>query len=353
MSQFSMLTPPPAEDIVSFVQSRNGTLTLADLQSYAVTTRPVRTIRYRGLDVHGMSSPASGAIALQMLRALERYPPSAWHTSRNTTVHRLSEVYRFGFARRASLGDPAFVTERDILAYEEELLSDDAIDYIHDSIRDDATLPVKSYFPNPDEATIPPEAHGTSHIVTADASGMAVSLTTTINVNFGAKIMEPNSGIILNDEMNDFSIPGVSNEFGFAPSRANYIRPHKRPLSSMTPLIATYPNGTLYAVLGAAGGSRITTATVQCLWHAVEHDMTMTEALRIGRLHDQLIPNVVTLEAEFPGLNETAAAMRERGHHLDVAKPLLSKVQAIARREDGSFEAVGEPRQVNGAGYSI
>ncbi|XWW97785.1 hypothetical protein V2A60_005772 [Cordyceps javanica] len=344
-----------AENLARFVQSRNGTLTVADLQSYAVVDRPVRAIRYRGLDVHGMSAPASGAVALQMLRVLERFPASGWRDDRNRTVHRLAEAQRFAFAYRANLGDPAFVLppERDVLAYERDMLSDETVRRIRDGVLDDTTRRPREYFPGDDDVAAPPESHGTSHLVAADASGMAVSLTTTININFGAQIMEPNSGIILNDEMNDFSIPGVSNEFDFAPSRANYIRPRKRPLSSMTPLIATRPDGTLYAVVGAAGGSRITTATAQCLWHAVEHGMTMAEALRVGRLHDQLLPNRLTLESSFPDWDGTAAALRARGHDVHLAGPGLSAVQAIRRREDGSFEAVGEPRQANSAGYSI
>lgn len=153
--------------------------------------------------------------------------------------------------------------------------------------------------------------------------------------------------------MNDFSIPGVPNEFGFAPSEANFIRPGKRPLSSMTPLIATHPNGTLFAVIGAAGGSRISTATMQCLWHAVEHNMTMAESLRVGRVHDQLVPNVLNLETTFPTRDAMQAAMESKGHSVKVVALGKSSVQAVKRNADGTFEAVGEPRQVNSGGLSI
>ncbi|KAM3484773.1 hypothetical protein MY8738_001892 [Beauveria namnaoensis] len=352
--------PPPhcfhqhaaAENLVRFVQSRKGILTLADLENYAVAPRTVHNISYRGLDVYGMSSPTSGSVALQMLRVLEGFPASGWHDDRNLTVHRLAETQRFAFAYRANLGDPAFV-ERDMLAYERALLSDKTVERIHNEMSDTRTKEPKEYFPSEGDVTAMPESHGTSHISTADESGMAVSLTTTLNLNFGAQIMEPHSGIILNDEMNDFSIPGIDNEFGFPPAPANFIRPGKRPLSSITPFIATFPNGTLYAVIGAAGGSRISTATAQCLWHAVEHGMTMREALSVGRLHDQLLPNRLTLEYLFPDLNATVAAMQARGHKVKVVEPGLSSVQAIKRLEDGSFEAVGEPRQANSAGYSV
>ncbi len=187
----------PAENLASFVQSRNGTLTVEDLETYTVTDRPVKSVRYRGLDVHGMSSPASGAVALQILKVLERYPASAWHDDRNLTVHRLAEAQRFAFAYRANLGDPAFVEERDILQYESDLLSEETIDRIHEGISDEKTKHPREYFPSEEDVAALPESHGTSHIVTLDGAGMAVSLTTTININFGAQIMEPNSGIIL------------------------------------------------------------------------------------------------------------------------------------------------------------
>lgn len=145
-----------------------------------------------------MSAPASGAVALQMLKVLERFPAAGWYDERNLTVHRLAEAQRFAYAYRANLGDPEFVKERDILAYERDFLAETTIDHIYNSISDDQTKKhPRDYFESKEDVAALPESHGTSHISAADASGMAVSLTTTINLNFGAKIMEPNSGIIL------------------------------------------------------------------------------------------------------------------------------------------------------------
>jgi gamma-glutamyltranspeptidase/glutathione hydrolase len=151
--------------------------------------------------------------------------------------------------------------------------------------------------------------------------------------------------------MNDFSIPGVPNEFGFEPSVANFIRPGKRPLSSVTPVIASFPDGRLFATVGAAGGSRIISATTLALWHTIEHEMTMKEALREPRLHDQVMPNTLLLEYEFD--NRTAAGLMERKHNVTWVKPGLSAVQGIRRLEDGSFEAASEPRQKNSGGLTI
>jgi gamma-glutamyltranspeptidase/glutathione hydrolase len=159
------------------------------------------------------------------------------------------------------------------------------------------------------------------------------------------------AGIILNNEMNDFSIPNVTNAFGFVPSPMNFIRPGKRPLSSITPVIAEYPDGSLYISTGAAGGSRIITATIQALWHVLDHGMTMPESLLQPRLHDQLLPNVVSFEYTFD--NETAAFMKERGHNVTWVGLGQSAVQGVRRLRNGTFEAAGEPRQKNSGGFAI
>ena len=117
---------------------------------------------------------------------------------------------------------------------------------------------------------------------------MAISLTTTVNLLFGSQLVVPETGVIMNNEMNDFSIPNQSNAFGYEPSPANFIKPGKRPLSSISPTIVEYlKNGTLYLVIGSAGGSRIITATVQNLWHVLDQNETVKESLLEPRLHDQ------------------------------------------------------------------
>ena len=127
---------------------------------------------------------------------------------------------------------------------------------------------------------------------------MAISLTTTINLLFGSQLVVPETGVIMNNEMNDFSIPGQSNAFGYAPSPANFVKPGKRPLSSISPTIAEYgSNGTLYYVIGSAGGSRIITATVQNLWHVLDQNETVKESLAEPRLHDQVC--VIYISSHF------------------------------------------------------
>jgi gamma-glutamyltranspeptidase/glutathione hydrolase len=151
--------------------------------------------------------------------------------------------------------------------------------------------------------------------------------------------------------MNDFSIPGIPNEFGFPPAKANFIRPRKRPLSSITPVIVEHADGSLYVNVGAAGGSRIISATTQVLWHILEHNKTMKGALTEPRLHDQLMPNQVSFEYSFD--NQTVSSMVDKGHNVTWVREGYSAVHGIRRLPGGAFEAAGEPRQKNSAGLTV
>ncbi|KUI53213.1 Gamma-glutamyltranspeptidase 1 [Cytospora mali] len=334
-----------AESIVKLVQSANGILTLSDMASYtALPKRPI-SISFRGFRLYSTGAPSSGSIMLSTLKTMEQYPqPDLADT--NLTTHRFLEAMRFAYGARLELGDPAFVS--DIEEFEEALLSLPKARDVRSRINDSSTLPVRDYDPG---LLFPAESHGTSHIVAADASGMAISSTTTVNLLFGAQIMTPDSGVILNDEMDDFSIPGVRNSFGFAPSPANFIRPGKRPMSSITPIIAEHPNGTVFFITGAAGGSRIISSTTQTAWHLLEHGMNMTEAIAEPRVHDQLIPNQAEFEWSFD--NGTIDAMVEKGHKQVWVRLGVSAVQGIQRLWDGRFLGVGEPRQRNSGGLSV
>ncbi|KAK2001865.1 gamma-glutamyltranspeptidase [Colletotrichum falcatum] len=335
---------PIAESIVATARATNGTLTLDDLASYKVVTRPSLSTSYRGHRLVSIGAPASGAVCLNTLKIMEQFDP-AESADAKLGVHRFDEALRFAYGARTLLGDPDFVDG--IGPFEDTLLDEDTARDIRGRILDNQTHPVEWYNPH---GTYASEGHGTSHIVTADRSGMATSLTTTVNLYFGAEIMDPLSGVILNNEMNDFSIPGVRNAFGFEPSPANFIRAHKRPLSSITPVIVEHPDGTLYAAVGAAGGSRILSSTAQVAWHVLEHGRTMKEALREPRLHDQLMPNVVTFE--YPFDNDTVASMLEKGHRVKWVPEGSSAVQGIIF-DGGVFEAASEPRQKNSGAFTV
>ena len=258
----------------------------------------------------------------------------------------MDEAIRFAYGERTDLGDPDFVAN--MSRYQQEILSAETASIIRSKISDQHTLNVTAYDPDGIESL---ETPGTSAVVTADADGMAISLTTTVNLLFGSQLMIPETGVIMNNEMNDFSIPGSSNAFGYIPSPANYIRPGKRPLSSISPTIVETANGTLYYVIGAAGGSRIITATLQNIIHVLDQNMTALEALAQPRLHDQLIPNQVSFEYAYD--NETVAYMKNLGHNVTWIAPGQSTAQGIIRLPNGTFQAAGEPRQLNSGGYAI
>ncbi|WYZ37330.1 hypothetical protein EsH8_II_000836 [Colletotrichum jinshuiense] len=337
-------TGPIAESMIATIRASNGTLTLDDLSSYKVVTRPSLSINYRGYRLTSVGSPASGAVCLNTLKIMEQFDP-AESADTKLGVHRFDEALRFAYGARSLLGDPDFV--EGIGPYEDTLIDEATAKDIRGRILDNQTQPVDQYDP---QGLYSSEGFGTSHIVTADKSGMATSLTTTVNLLFGAQIMDPLSGVILNNEMNDFSIPGVRNAFGFEPSPANFVRANKRPLSSITPVIVENPDGTLYATVGAAGGSRIISSTAQVTWHVLEHGLTMKEALREPRMHDQLMPNTVTFEYAFD--NDTVASMLDKGHDVTWVPEGRSAVQGI-KFDDGVFEAASEPRQKNSGAFTI
>ena len=156
----------------------------------------------------------------------------------------------------------------------------------------------------------------------------------------------------MNNEMNDFSIPNQSNSFGYVPSPANFIRPGKRPLSSISPTIVEYlANGTLYFVIGSAGGSRIITATIQNLWHALDQKETAPQALKEPRFHDQLSPPQISFEYTYN--NETVAFLKSLGHNVTFVAPGQSTAQGLRRLWNGTFEAAGEPRQNASGGFAV
>ena len=335
---------PIANATIQTLHRAGGIMTLADLQNYTVAIREPLKITYRGYALRSLPVPASGVVVLTALKALEGYPAVTPETV-NLTTHRFDEALRFGYGARADMGDPAFVAGT--LEYEGQLLSDAHAAEVRARIDDTRTQDPKAYDPK-GFATI--DTPGTSEIAAVDANGMAVSVTTTINLLFGSQVIVPATGVILNNEMDDFSRPGASNSFGYAPSPNNYVAPGKRPQSSISGTIVDRADGTFHVSLGAAGGSRIITANAQNLWHILDEGLSAADALARPRFHDQLLPDTVSFE--YPYDNATTAYMASLGHNVSWVAPGESAAQAVRRLENGTFEAAGEPRLVNSGGYA-
>ncbi|KND87087.1 Gamma-glutamyltranspeptidase 1 [Tolypocladium ophioglossoides CBS 100239] len=330
---------------IAALQARNGTMTLQDLKNYTIALRKPVQITYRGYKLTSSNAPSSGVVALSALNTVNGYTGFDKPAQVNLTTHRLDEAIRFAYGQRSKLGDPSFVDG--VLNYTEHMISPGTGEYIRSKISDNTTRNVSWYDPDGLESI---ETHGTSHIVTADSSGLSVSLTTTINLLFGSHVMVPETGVIMNNEMNDFSIGG-SNAFGYIPSPANRIRPGKRPLSSISPIIVESADGKLYLSVGAAGSSRITTATIQNVINVLDGGMTTVQALGHARFHDQLIPNQVSFEYAYD--NSTVAFMKSRNHNVTWVAPGQSAAQALRLLSNGTFEAAGEPRQKNSGGFAV
>ncbi|KAI4941184.1 hypothetical protein J4E91_010975 [Alternaria rosae] len=342
---------PIAEATIRALQAANGTMTLSDLSNYTVAIRKPSTITYRDYKLTACSAPSGGEVALATLKIMEGYSCVGDPENINLTTHRLDESMRFAYGMRAELGDPLFLSGID--TYQEQMLSEATAQEIRSKISDTKTFDVSYYDPAGLESL---ETPGTSHIVTADKSGMAVTLTTTVNLLFGSKLVVPETGVIMNNEMNDFSIPNTTNAFGYIPSPANFIRPGKRPLSSISPVIVEHLNSSsiasaFYVAIGAAGGSRIITATIQNLLHILDGEMTTAEALAEPRIHDQLVPAQVSFEYGFD--NGTTAFLKGLGSNVTWVAPGSSTAQGLRRLTNGTFEAAGEPRQKNSGGFVV
>jgi gamma-glutamyltranspeptidase / glutathione hydrolase / leukotriene-C4 hydrolase len=200
-----------------------------------------------------------------------------------------------------------------------------------------------------------PTDHGTTHLSVIDAQRNALGLTSTINTGFGSKVLSPSTGMVLNDEMDDFSTPGQPNAYNLAPSRANFIMPGKRPLSSMSPtIVLDTASGAVRAVVGASGGPRIITATAQTLLNLVALGMDPGLSVRSPRLHHQLLPNVAYYEATPPVEGSQScvvmpdgvlAALRRRNHSVS-GTTSTGVVQMVAvDLETGALHAVSDQRK--------
>ncbi|KAI9047506.1 hypothetical protein LZ554_008223 [Drepanopeziza brunnea f. sp. 'monogermtubi'] len=338
---------------IQALQADQGTMSVADLANYTVVSRSVAHITYRGFKINTGVAPSGGSVVSSIMKIIEGYDMSS-PSKINESTHYLNEAMRFAYGQRTQLGDPAFFAN--LTAYQEGMYSDETAALVRSMIMPNATLDVAAY--NPDGYQILSD-DGTSATVSADNSGLTIAMTSTINTIFGSRLMVPETGVIMNNEMNDFSIPNTTNAFGYIPTEANFIRPFKRPLSSIAPTIVEYPTGEVYICHASAGGSRIITEVAQHLWHTLDQNMTSAQALAQPRMHDQLSPNVASFEygSDRSGLagysNQTTAYIASTGAAINFVAVGGSTAQGLRILPNGTFEAAGEPRQLDSAGYAV
>jgi len=319
-----------AEDIVADLKEHGGIITLEDLKEYSqrnVFRTPLTTTLSNGeYTLYNPPPPTSGAVLdfiLQILNGFNLTPSDIEDSKKKgLTYHRIAEAFKFAYAKRSQLGDEHFVEVKELIA---NLTSAEYAESIRAQIDDKTTHDLTFYGPTFDIQE--PRDHGTADMNVFSPDGGAVALTGTINTDFGAKIRGRRTGIIFNNEMDDFSTPGTINSFGVRASPSNYIVPGKMPQSSMCPTITKDKDGRVVMVSGAAGGTRITTSTAFVMAHSLWLGLDMQEAFDTARLHHQLLPAYLDYE---PWLEEEVLEeLRARKHNVVLKSTGYSYVGVI------------------------
>lgn len=327
---------PIAKQIVAEVDAAGGHLSLDDFKNYEVKLREPISGNYRGYDIHSMPPPSSGGIHIvQILNTLEDLPIDYLGHNSADTIHMMAEAMKVAYADRSEyLGDPDFV---DVPI--KELTSKAYASDILDSISRGRAATAAEIKPG-DLSDY--ESNETTHFSVVDAEGNAVSNTYTINFSYGSGLVADGTGILLNNELDDFSAkPGVPNAYGLIGGDANAVESSKRPLSSMSPTIVL-KNGKPFLVTGSPGGSRIITTTLQIIMNVIDHSMNIAEATHAPRFHHQWLPDELRIEKGISP--DTINLLEQRGHQV-VIKNAMGSTQSIMVTEDGLYGA-SDPRRV-------
>ncbi|XP_057741062.1 glutathione hydrolase 1-like isoform X2 [Arachis stenosperma] len=339
-------------NLVKDVQSVGGILTMEDLKGYQVKqTKPI-TNDVLGLEILAMPPPSGGPPMMLLLNILAQYElPSG--LSGSLGYHREIEALKHVFAVRMNLGDPDFVNITAVLS---DMLSPEFAKVLKNDIIDNRTFGPDHYGGRWNQI----HDHGTSHLSVIDLDRNAVSMTTTVNAYFGSKILSPSTGIVLNNEMDDFSMPmkNVSNDVP-PPAPPNFVAPGKRPLSSMSPTIVL-KDGKLQAAVGASGGAMIIAGTSEVILNHFVKGMDPFSSVMSPRVYHQLIPNVVNYENwttvsgdHFELPSDIRAALISKGHVLKglaggtICQLVVQDIDPSMgnNKESGKLVAVSDPRK--------
>ncbi len=309
------------------MRAHNGLITLQDLKNYQPQERTPLRGNYRGYEIITMPPPSSGGIVmLQTLNILEKYDLRAMEYNSSRKYHVLAEALRRSFADRAEfMGDSDFVNvpvvgliDKNYAAKRRETI--------------DLTKASKSSDIQAGEI-VAKEPMETTHFTVVDEEGTVVTNTYTINDLYGSGVTAKGTGVLLNDEMDDFAArPGRANMFGLIQGERNAVQPKKRPLSSMTPTIVLRKDGSLWFAIGARGGPRIITAVTQIVINMIDHDMNIQQAIDAPRIHHQWLPDEILYEP-FGMSPDTRSALEKLGHKF-VDKPgFVASATGIAIEE--------------------
>lgn len=323
-----------AAKLVNAVQEAGGIMTLEDLKNYKVVERePVRG-EYRGYEVVSMPPPSSGGVhIIEMLNVLQQFPIDKFGHNTAQTLHLMTETMKQAYSDRSEyLGDPDFYK-----VPVKALTSKDYAQKIASKIAMNKTTASEEIKPG---KLAPYESDQTTHFSVVDKWGNAVSNTYTLNFSYGSGLVAKGTGILLNNEMDDFSAkPGVPNGYGLVGGDANAVEGNKRPLSSMSPTIVM-KDGKPFLVTGSPGGSRIITTTLQIIMNVIDHDLNIAEASNAARVHHQWLPDELRVESSLN--RDTISLLEAKGHKVKV-QSAMGSTQSIMVTEQGIFGA-SDPR---------
>ena len=327
-----------ATKIAKEMQSQGSTMTLGDLKAYKVVERQPIIGDYRGYKVVTMPPPSSGGVHLiEILNMLEHYPIKEDGVNSAKNIHHMAESMKLAYADRSEyLGDPDFV-KIPVTGLTSKAYANERVKTIDDN-KARLSSTIKPGKPQPYESD------QTTHYSVMDKAGNAVAVTYTLNLNFGSGIVAEGTGILLNNEMDDFSVkPGVPNAFGLVGGAANAIEAKKRPLSSMTPTIVM-KNNKPWLVTGSPGGARIITTVLQSVVNTIDHEMNPAEAIITPRVHHQWLPDELRVEEGISP--DTIKLLQDKGHKV-VTKAPMGRIQII-QADDSGFYGYSDPRNPDG-----
>ena len=327
-----------ATKIAKEMQSQGGTMTVEDLKAYKVVERQPIIGDYRGYKVVTMPPPSSGGVHLiEILNMLEHYPIKEDGVNSAKNIHHMAESMKLAYADRSEyLGDPDFV-KIPVTGLTSKAYANERVKTIDDN-KARLSSNIKPGKPQPYESD------QTTHFSVMDKAGNAVAVTYTLNLNFGSGIVVEGTGILLNNEMDDFSVkPGVPNAFGLVGGAANAIEAKKRPLSSMTPTIVM-KNNKPWLVTGSPGGARIITTVLQSVVNTIDHEMNPAEAIITPRVHHQWLPDELRVEEGISP--DTIKLLQDKGHKV-VTKAPMGRIQII-QADDSGFYGYSDPRNPDG-----
>ncbi|KAL3337871.1 hypothetical protein AABB24_030160 [Solanum stoloniferum] len=333
--------------LIKDIRKSGGILTMEDLQQYQVRIREPIVADVMGFQIIGMPPPSSGGAAMVLILNILAQYGFPMEGPSSLLIHRQIEALKHAFAVRMNLGDPDYVNVKNVV---NDMLSTEFAKQLKKTIYDNMTFSPNHYGDKWNQIN----DHGTSHMSVVDSERNAVSMTSTVNSYFGAKYLSPSTGIVLNSEMDDFSIPAKRSENVPPPAPANFIHPGKRPLSSMTPTIVL-KGGQLRAVVGASGGGMIIAGTTEVFLNHFARGMDPFSSVMAPRYYHQLIPNVLQYEnwtvvtsdhVEAPA--KIRAALQKKGHVLQsIAGGTICQfvVQEFKSSKLGELVAVSDPRK--------